>query len=226
MIPARDEADRVKATVETVRALPSVDRVIVIDDGSTDDTATLAAEAGAHVLRLTTGAGKGDALNAGLGLLGSDDTVLLLDADLGTSASHAEDLLEPVLAGHADMTVATFPRPPHKAGFGLVKGLARRGIRVLGHRGFVAAAPLSGQRALAPEALRAVAPFASGYGVEVACTIKALRAGVRVLEVPTQMTHAHSGRDLVGFVHRGRQLLHVARALARLAFERLSGPPN
>jgi hypothetical protein len=121
------------------------------------------------------------------------------------------------------MTVATFPPPAGRAGFGLVKGLARKGIRTLGGpsaRSFAASAPLSGQRALTPACLDRVTPFAFGYGVEVALTVRALRAGMRVVEVPTSMSHDATGSDLSGFAHRGTQFAHVAWALARLAVER------
>ncbi len=144
---------------------------------------------------------------------------MLLDADLGVSASQASLLLEPVLGGSADMSIATFPRPERPAGFGLVKGLARWGIRVLG-RGLETTAPLSGQRALGRRAWHAVTPFAFGYGVEVALSVRAARAGLAVKEIPTSMTHRASGRDAAGFAHRARQFLHVAAALLRLAFER------
>ena len=134
------------------------------------------------------------------------------------TAAQAHALLAPVLAGDADMSIATFPRPTGKAGFGLVKGLARWGIARMGG-GFEATAPLSGQRALTRGCFEAVRPFASGYGVEVALTVRALRAGLRVTEVPTTMAHAATGRDVSGFVHRGRQFVHVLIALTRLWFE-------
>lgn len=222
LIPAHDEADRVGATVRAALSLPAVDRVIVVDDASTDDTARAAEEAGAKVIRLEFNVGKGAALEAGAPRVEDADIVLLLDADLADTAGQAAALLGPLLAGAADMVVATFPRPSGKAGFGLVKGLARWGIRRMGG-GFLAEAPLSGQRALTRECLAAVRPFASGYGVEVALTVRALRRGLRVAEVPTTMTHAATGRDLSGFVHRGRQFAHVAIALLRLAFERDGG---
>jgi hypothetical protein len=50
--------------------------------------------------------------------------------------------------------------------------------------------------------------------------VRALRAGLRVVEVPTTMAHDATGRDPSGFAHRGRQFLHVARALVILALER------
>jgi hypothetical protein len=100
----------------------------------------------------------------------------------------------------------------------LVKGLARRGIRTLS--GFEATAPLSGQRALSRHAWMAATPFARGYGVEVALTVRAASAGQRLLEVPTTMGHAATGRDIAGFAHRGRQFVQVGLALVRLAFDR------
>jgi glycosyltransferase involved in cell wall biosynthesis len=175
-------------------------------------------------VRQSVNAGKGAALDSGLAAIGGDaDVLLLLDGDLRETASQGALLLAPVLAGEADMTVAAFPKPDGKAGLGLVKGLARAGIRLLGGRAardFRATAPLSGQRALSREALAVVTPFAFGYGVEVAITVRALRAGLRVLEVPTTMAHDATGRDAAGFAHRGRQFAHVAGALMRLALDR------
>jgi glycosyltransferase involved in cell wall biosynthesis len=198
-----------------------VGELLVIDDGSADDTRTRAEDAGARVLALPENVGKGAALDAGLAVLGPDwETLLLLDADLADTAAQGALLLEPIAEDRADMTIASFPKPEAPAGFGLVKALARDGIRELGDGSFEPTAPLSGQRALTRRAAETVTPFAFGYGVEVALTIRALRAGMRVLEVPTTMGHATTGRDVSGFVHRGRQYLHVRRALRALAGER------
>lgn len=218
LIPAHDEAERIGDTVRAALAIEGVVTCMVVDDASTDDTAAVAAAHGAQVMSLEVNSGKGAALEAGAPRVEDHDVVLLLDGDLGATARQGELLLAPVLSGDADMVVAGFPRAG-KAGFGLVKGLARWGIARMGG-GFVADAPLSGQRALTRECLAAVRPFASGYGVEVALTVRALRRGFRVCEVPTTMTHAATGRDLAGFIHRGRQFLHVAVALARVSRER------
>lgn len=219
VIPAFNEAERIEATVSAVRAISGVTEVIVVDDGSDDGTAGIAQSAGATVVRLEHNRGKGGALEAGLAEAGSPDIALFLDADLGKTGAHAALLLGPVLADAVDMTIARFPRPAGKAGLGLVKGIARWGIRRYGGP-FDAQAPLSGQRALNRRALDACLPLQPGFGVEVALTIRALRAGLRVAEVQTAMTHAATGRDLAGFTHRGRQFLHVALALARIARER------
>jgi hypothetical protein len=224
LVPAHDEAARIAETVRAALALPGVDRVLVVDDASSDRTSPLAEEAGAEVIRMLNNVGKGTALDAGLTVVRDDaDVLLLLDGDLGESASQAALLLEPIVRGEADMTIAAFPPAERPAGFGLVKSLARWGIRMLSGtagRAFAAAAPLSGQRAMTRECWERATPFAFGYGVEVALTVRALRSGMRVVEVPTTMSHAASGRDGAGFAHRGTQFVHVALAIAQLALER------
>ena len=218
LIPAFNEAERIADTVTAARAIPGVTRVVVIDDGSSDDTDQLAEKAGAKVVRMFGQSGKGGALEAGVKRVENADIVLLLDGDLGLTAEQGALLLDPLLAGTADMTIAAFPRPVGKAGFGLVKRLAQWGITRYGGP-FEATAPLSGQRALTRECLELTRPFAAGYGVEVSLTVRALRHGMRLSEVPTTMGHAATGRDFEGFVHRGRQFVHVAIALSRLAAE-------
>ncbi|MBN2848972.1 MAG: glycosyltransferase family 2 protein, partial [Coriobacteriia bacterium] len=212
LIPAHNEADRIGATVSAASGVRGIDRVIVIDDASADGTAALARNTGAEVIELTENLGKGGALQAGLDAVAADaDIVVLLDGDLGQTAEQAWLLLAPVLAGDAAMTIATLPRPAGSGGIGLVKGLARAGIRALS--GYEPIAPLSGQRVLSRAAWEAATPFARGYGVEVALTVRVARAGLRIAEVPTEMTHAATGRDIAGFAHRGRQFLQVAGAL-------------
>jgi glycosyltransferase involved in cell wall biosynthesis len=218
-MPAHDEAARVAASVRAALGVAGVDEVVMVDDGSSDDTSGEARRADARVVTLERNVGKGAALNAGLAVVDSGlGALLLLDADLGDSASEASLLLGPVLAGAADMTIARFPPTARPGGFGLVKGLARAGISWLGGD-FQAEAPLSGQRALSPRAVEALTPFAEGFGVEVTLTVRALRRGFVVTEVPTEMTHAATGRDAAGFLHRGRQFVDVLRSLAALRRE-------
>jgi len=214
LIPAYNEQDRIADTVHAVLSIECVDRVIVIDDGSQDYTAHVAEQAGAKAVRNARNVGKGGALNEAARRSEDADIILLLDGDLGKSAAQAITLLEPVIANEADMTIATFPAAG-KAGFGLVKDLATKAIVRTG-AGFFPTAPLSGQRALTRECLDAILPFASGYGAEVTLTVRALRAGFRLLEVETTMTHAATGRDLSGFIHRGKQYIDVWWAIRKL----------
>ena len=218
IIPAHNEEALIADTVRAALTIPGVEQLIVVDDGSDDETAAVASAAGADIVRMEH-AGKGAALDAGLEVVSDYDILVLIDADLGETAVQAGKLVAPVSAGAADMAVATFPPPMKPGGFGLVKGLARTGIRLLGG-GFRPEAPLSGQRVLTRKAVDHVTPFAFGYGVEVAMTVRALRANLKIVEVATEMTHSETGRDISGFAHRARQFGHVAGALVKLVFEK------
>ena len=210
VVAAKDAEATVGETVAALLSLDEVDEVLVVDDGSADATADEARRAGAWVLRLPANRGKGGAVATGVEAMADTDVFLLVDADVGTTAARTSAVLEPVLAGEADLVVGVLPPAGRRGGFGLVRDLARAGIaRACGLR---TAAPLSGQRAVRADLLRRL-DLASGFGLEAAMTVDAVRAGARVSEVPVEMDHRHTGRGPAGFVHRARQGLHLARAL-------------
>lgn len=211
LVPAHNEEKFIFDTVQALQHIPDVNEIIVIDDASVDKTAAVARQAGATVISLPNNLGKGGALNQGVAAA-TGDVIALVDGDLGSSAVEVAKLLAPVLAGSADMTVARFPRARKKGGFGLVKGLARNGIKW--YTGLETLAPLSGQRVMTRQVVDFLGGFESGYGVEVGMTIDVARKGFRIMEVEANMTHAETGRDLQGFLHRGKQFVHVARVLA------------
>jgi hypothetical protein len=213
LVAARNEFPHVGLTVEAIASLPEVDEVVVVDDGSRDGTAEAARNAGARVLVAPRGVGKGGALERAFDRVRAD-VFLLLDADLGASAKEAGGLLSSVLSGEADLVIGVLPRQPGHGGFRLVKRASALWIRWLS--GFRAAEPMSGQRALTHRVLEVVRPLATGFGVELGMTVDAVRAGLRVVEVPVRMDHAPTGRDLGGFLHRARQGFdHLRAALPR-----------
>lgn len=210
IVPAKDRADTIAATVAAVRGLSRVDRVLVVDDGSTDDTAPAARAAGADVLRLPSNRGKGGAVLAGVDAVPDADVFLLVDADLAATAGAADALLDAVLGGDADLAIGVLPSAGKQGGFGTIRRLAAEGIRRA--TGLAVRAPLSGQRAVRAEFLRGLEQ-ADRFGLEVAMTIDAARRGARIVEVDVSMDHRHTGRRLSGFVHRGRQGADIVRAL-------------
>jgi glycosyltransferase involved in cell wall biosynthesis len=217
VIPARNEADRIQATVTAALGLPKVGVVLVVDDGSADATADRAGAAGAAVMRHARNRGKGAAMETGaeaIRLLDRDVPrhLLFLDADLGETASRAGPLTEPVLAGTADMTIAVFTTSVKLGGHGMVVGLAGAGIRRA--TGWQPRQPLNGQRCLSRAAFEAARPLAHGFGVETALTIDLMRKGMRVTEVEVDLSHRATGTDLRAQLHRARQLADVAWALA------------
>jgi glycosyltransferase involved in cell wall biosynthesis len=221
VIAARNEADRIRATVAAAAGLAGVGLVVVVDDGSRDATAALARQAGAAVMRHPGNRGKGAAMETGAEAVRLIDQrehrdrprhLLFLDADLGDTATRAAPLIDPVMAGSADMTIAVFAATVKLGGHGLVVGLSGAGIRRA--TGWQPKQPLNGQRCLTRAAFEAARPLAHGWGVETALTIDLLRQGLRVTEVEVDLAHRATGTGLRAQLHRAHQLTDVARALA------------
>jgi hypothetical protein len=221
VIPAKDEAQRIRATVRAAAELPGVGVVVVVDDGSVDGTAAIARDAGAVVTRHDRNRGKAAAMETGaeaVRVLDQRDDrpeprhLLFLDADLADSAAFAAPLAEPVLNGEADMTIAAFSSTVKLGGHGVVVGLSSSGTRRA--IGWSPAQPLNGQRCLTRAAFEAARPLAAGFGVETALTIDLARQGLRITEVEVPLAHRATGTDLRSQLHRARQLADVARALA------------
>jgi hypothetical protein len=229
IVPAKDEAARIAATIGAVRRIPGIAAVIVVDDGSQDATARIAGECRAEVVRHARNQGKAQALTSGLGRMaalqrvgrvGAGAAALFVDADLEDSAEALGALVEPVAAGEADLTIATLPRQRSAGGGrGFVVGLARRGIEEL--TGWSPVQPLSGMRCLSPAAVAAATPFARGWGVEVGMTIDVLGAGLVVREIPCDVHHRVTGTDWRAQLHRAAQYRDVALALGVRRLRRL-----
>jgi hypothetical protein len=204
LVAARDEERTIAATVAALKERFPAAEVIVADDGSRDTTAAQAETAGARVLRLPR-RGKGQALTMAE-QAASPGPLLLCDADLAGD-------LRPLVDSAADLAIAAFSER-QGGGFGIVKRTARALIRAA--CGFDAREPISGQRALSPAARR-VFPLAFGFaGSEARMTVDAVRAGLTVEEVEIDLRHRATGRDLHGFLHRGRQFVHLVLAFGPL----------
>lgn len=173
IIPAYNEADTVAAVVRATRSVTQVDEIIVVDDGSTDNTALAAQRAGAKVIALPENVGKGGALATGIAQA-KGEVLVFLDADLvGLKPGHVSKLLEPVLANQADMATGVF------ANGRWITDLAQQ-ITPL----------LSGQRALRREILVGIDLGSIGFAVEVALDRLARNHKLRVVHVPLpQLTH-------------------------------------
>ena len=206
IVTAYNEAPRLPATRAALAdAFPGA-RVLVADDASTDDTGAAAIAGGAEHVRAPRRLGKGGVASLAAERLDGGATLVLCDGDLGESARQLPRLVE-ALDG-ADLAVASFARRVG-GGFGIALGFARWAIRR--RTGLEPAAPISGQRALKPEVVAAVTPFAPRFGMEIGMTIDAHRAGYRLVEVELELAHRATRRTAAGFLHRARQLKDFAR---------------
>ena len=213
IIPAYNEEGRIRNTVLALKGIEYIQHIYVINDGSTDKTYDMADSVdGIDVVNQYPNRGKGEALYRGLQLaLKDSDIIVFADADLEESARDVEKLIIPILEDRADVTIAKFPPAKRKGGFGFVKKLAGEGVYI--NTGKRMDTVLSGQRAFKSEVLRQINVRYKGYGVELGMLIDILNRGYSVMEVDVNMYHNETGRDLSGFIHRGKQFWQILTVL-------------
>lgn len=217
VVPAWNEEQAVGATVREIRSvLPAAD-VLVVDDGSTDGTATVAAGAGARVLRLPFNLGVGGAMRAGFryAVRNGYSVAVQVDADgqhepadvprLLAAAHGADVVIGSRFAGHGEYLV----HGPRKWAMRL---LARVLSRLAGHR---LTDVTSGFKAVGG---RALPLFAEHYPVEylgdtVESLVIAIRTGCVLAEVPTRMRVRRGGAPSHGPVKATVYLLRACFAL-------------
>ncbi len=200
VVPAYNEAQRIGAVVDVLRAADSVQEIIVVDDGSTDATADAArASNGVHALTLPANIGKGGAMRAGA--MQTDAEVLLfLDADLiGLTCDHVGALVAPVASGAADMAV----------------GIFRRGRCVTDLSQWLVPY-ISGQRAIRRELFLSVPGIERArFAVETKVTKYAKAHGLKVQTVPlVGVTHVMK-EEKRGFIRGAADRARMYRDIAR-----------
>lgn len=198
VIPALDEAGAIGVVVSGIpRAL--VRSVVVVDNGSTDATAAVAAASGARVV-VERHRGYGAACLAGLATLPSDrGIVVFMDADGSDDPSSIPALIEPIAVGRADLVVGTRTltadsrrtmTPAQRAGNVIAAAWLRR-------RFGMAATDLGPFRAIRASSLERLGMTDRGYGWTVEMQIKAARAGLRYREVAVRSRRRIAGRSKI-----------------------------
>ncbi|HEY3368550.1 MAG TPA: glycosyltransferase family 2 protein [Symbiobacteriaceae bacterium] len=178
VVPAFNEETTIGDVISTLRLVSQVDEILVVSDGSQDRTAEVAREAGARVLEHRENQGKAGAMKTGFAATQAP-VLLFLDADLiGLAPTHVNALLQPVIAGEADMSVGVFDEG-----------------RVATDLAQLISPYLSGQRAVRRDIVAAMFkqdPDADmlRFGIEVALTRHVKEHGYKVVEVPLcEMSH-------------------------------------
>lgn len=167
IIPAYNEEKNIGHVLSVLKDVDLIKKVIVVSDGSTDDTVNVAKSYGVEIIELKENRGKGGALKAGLDNFQAD-VVLFLDADLlGLTEKHVLNLVEPVINDEADMTIGIFEKGR------IATDLAQK-----------MAPYLSGQRALKFSLLEKISDLdVARFGVELALNRFMESSNIRVKEV-------------------------------------------
>lgn len=210
VIPALNEARRIADVVAYALADEATSEVLVIDDSSIDDTASLARQAGARVITSTMlgkGASMGDGATAA-----HEDLLVYLDGDLsGLRPGIITDLCRPLLRGQADFVKARFGR-----GGGRVTELtAKPMLKVFFPEVAHFAQPLGGIIAARRSLLRSLS-FETGYGVDIGLLLDAQRAGARLAEVDIGSLE-HDSQPLLDLTLMANEVSRVIYSRARSA---------
>ncbi|HEY5949279.1 MAG TPA: glycosyltransferase family 2 protein [Kofleriaceae bacterium] len=206
IIPAYNEQDALGGLLSEIRALPASDglslETLVIDDGSADRTAEIAAQGGARVIRLCRNVGIGGAVQSGLRIAFRErfDAAVQIDGDGQHPPSEIARLLEPARAATPpDLIVGTRYRdktnfrstPMRRLGSWWLRVVLRMIARIK------VSDPTSGYRVYGPRALRLFSDTYPYDFPEPESLAIARAAGLSVAEVPVQMRERQGGRSSI-----------------------------
>ncbi|MBM7685515.1 MAG: hypothetical protein PWP07_1918 [Epulopiscium sp.] len=216
IIPAYNEEERIQATLKGLieSKMEIIGEIIVVDDGSKDQTREKVMDVQSErviCISLPQNSGKGAAIRKGLEIA-KYPIIAFLDGDIGYTSKEVMKLIEPVYYDEADVTIALFPDPKIKGGFGIVKKVAQTGVKLL--TGKSIQNPICGQRVFARSVLSNI-EIPDRFGVEIGMTIDLLNQNLQIKEIPVLMEHRETRRDLQGFIHRGKELIDIVCVLAK-----------
>jgi glycosyltransferase involved in cell wall biosynthesis len=224
IVPALNEESSVGQVIDEIRAFDPAFEIVVVDDGSVDRTAAIAAEKGVHVVRLPFNLGIGGAVQTGYRYAYEHgfDLAVQIDGDGQHDPAQLPLILAPVLAGEADMVVGS----RFSGGAGYRSSFVRRlGIRIFARTiSFVVSQRVtdttSGFRVVNRLGIRL---FAADYPhdyPEVESTVLAVRHGLRLEEVPVAMRERVAGRSSIGAAGSIYYMVKVLLAVFVLLFRR------
>ena len=224
IVPALDEGDNIGALAAAALLQP-VEWTIVVDNGSSDDTAVRAAKAAAVVVsEPRRGYGFACAAGSQAALARGAELLVFIDGDLSSRPDEMPGLLEPLLADEADLvlgsrvlgTIEPGAMLPHQRfGNWLSAALIRRLYRIR-------VTDLGPFRAIRSTLFEQLDMREMTFGWPTEMTVKSARRGARIVEVPVTWSTRNAGRSKVSGTVRGSILAgyHILRVTARYAWKR------
>jgi glycosyltransferase involved in cell wall biosynthesis len=228
VVPAWNEQGAIGRVVDEIRTFDPAATVVVVDDASTDETASVAEAHGARVLRLPFNVGIGGAVQTGFRYARDEgyEVAVRLDGDGQHDASEIGKLLAPLRAGDADLVIGSrfvdpggSYRPPFARRMGI--GVFARLVSVLG--GQKVTDTTSGFVALDRKGIELFAEEYPHDYPEVEATLVALRSGLRLAQVQVEMRERQAGTSSITFV---RSLYYIVKVMLALLVASLRRYPR
>lgn len=217
IVPALNEADNIGSVVQNLRtASPWLD-VLVIDDGSTDQTAEVARAYGAKVISLPVNLGIGGAVQTGFlyALKHHYEVALQVDGDGQHRAEEIRKLVDPILLGEADVTIGSrfLEKTSYKSAWPRRLGiyLLSKTIQSVVRKNFTD--PTSGFRAYNQKALQIVSAHYSTDYPEPDAIVTLLKNRLRVIEISVEMDARLSGSSSITPFKSGYYMFKVSLAI-------------
>lgn len=226
IIPALNEEATIGVVLDDIPDW--VDEMIVVDNGSTDDTATIAAEHGARVVA-EPHPGYGAACLRGIAVAQSADIIVFLDADFSDVPADMHDLVDPIIQRQADITISDRTATSEGRQALSAQQLCGNRLACLLMRMFWGYAfhDLGPFRAIRKSSLDALAMADKDFGWTIEMQIKAIIRGLSIIQVPVQYRQRLAGRSKIsgtvsGVIRAGTKILYVVfrEALRRKSVER------
>jgi len=221
VIPALNEEEPIAQVVREVAATKIPREVIVVDNGSTDQTAERANEAGARVISAVRGYGR--ACAAGVAAVSAEcEVIVFLDGDGSDVPEFMPALVEPIIKGTHDFVIGSRTRGKRQPGSmnaqqvfaGYLAGFLIRALYG------VLYTDMSPFRAIRRDALEKLAMREKTYGWNLEMQMKAARSGLRVLEIPVSHRCRTGGVSKVSGTFRGTFVasFRILATFLRIAF--------
>ncbi len=196
VVPAYNEERYIGSVI--LKARQYADEVIVLDDGSTDDTSEIARLAGATVIRHEENRGYGAAIQSLLAEAKkkNPDILVLLDADSQHNPDEIPSLIKPIISGDSDLVVGSRQQQKVK-----IPPYRRVGLRVLSYfSGILSKEKLfdseSGFRVFSRKAITVLEPRESGMAISAETIADAAEKGLKITEVPISIAYTEDGSTL------------------------------
>lgn len=217
IVPAHDEAGNIEGVVREILAQPFAVVPLVVDDGSSDDTAARARAAGARVVQLPFNLGIGGAVQAGYRYAAAHgfDVAVQVDGDGQHDPSYLRALIEPIAQGRADLVIGSrfLTNEGYRSSFVRRIGIAFFCFLIRALTGFPVTDPTSGFRACGRRLIGIFAEYYPGDFPEPEAFVVARRLGAAVEEAPVAMRSRRAGRSSIGKLKSPYYMVKVTVAI-------------